>query len=296
MPKSLPDNIFARAEEEPLVLTGPPTRLAGQLELRNPGSTRLVLRGAGFRDPSGTLLARQQQHPIPPLVLRPEQGRSVPLSIALDTNTPPGEYQIELNLAGQSRPVLLHVTEAFSLTLRPGSIVVSNQPGQAQRKRIFVTNTGNVAFNIGDIGEVDLKDDLARERAIRIAVEPWSDRADVDIEKIIVAVLQEVHRREEPVGRLVVHIAGQVGEVKPGESIAIDIDITVPEGLPRSSRYRGRAALLTQDLEIIVVPSGGPVESQPHDQPKEEPAKVEQKPRSRSRKTTRNKSEKSSDH
>lgn len=293
MPKSSPSNIFAAPEDEPLVLTGPPARLAGRLELRNPGSTRLVLRDAGIRDPSGVLFAGQQQRAISPLVLRPEQGRSVRLALTLDTTTPPGEYQVELDLAGQSRPAVLHITEVFSLTLRPSTIVVSNQPGQAQRKRVVVTNTGNVAFTIGDFGEVELKDDLAWERAIRIAIEPWSSRPEVDIEKIVVAVLQEVRRRDEPAGSLVVSNAGSIGEVKPGETVVVDLDITVPEGLSRSSRYRGRAPLLTQDLEIVVVPSGATPEGELPTPAADEPTEAVKKPRARSRSSAKKQSKNS---
>ena len=291
MQAPLPDNIFTAPEDEPLVLTGPPARLAGRLELHNPGSDRLVLRHAGLKDPSGKLFARQMFGALPTLVLRPEQGRSVPLSVAVDPTTPPGEYQVELDVAGQTRPVVLHVTEAFTLTLRPSTLVVANRPGQAQRKRVVVTNTGNVAFTVGDIGEVDLKDDLAWERAIRIAVEPWPDRDKVDIEKIVVAVLEEVRRRDERLGSLMMRLSGGPVEVRPGETAAIDLDITAPEGLPGSGRYRGRAALLTQDLEIVVVSSGAPLEAELPEPTEEEPAETGKKPRARSKKTPRDQSE-----
>jgi hypothetical protein len=205
----------------------------------------------------------------------------------VDPTTRPGEYQVELELAGQTRPVVLHVTEVFSLTLRPGSIVVANQPGHTQRKRIVVTNTGNVTLAISDIGEVDLKDDLAWERAIRIAVETGANRPEEEIEKLVVAVLQEVRQRDEPVGSLVVRIPGGPVEVKPGETAAIDLDITLAEGLPHGSRYRGRAPLLTQDLDIVVVPSAAPVEGKPPPPPAEEQAETGKKPRARSRKTSK---------
>lgn len=284
MPGLLPNSIFLAPEDEPLVLTGPPTRLAGRLALRNPGTTRLVVRDAGFSDPSGILFAGPMQRALPPLVLRPDQGRSIPLSFALDPTTPPGEYRVELNLAGESRPAVLHVTEVFSLTLRPGSFVVTNEPNLIQQKRIVVTNTGNVAFTIGDIGEVELKDDLAWERAIRIAVEPWSDQAGVDIEKLVVAVLDEVRRREELTGTLMVSIMGDPVEVRPGETATVDLEITLPEGLPRSSRYRGKAPLLTQNLEFVVVSSGEPHVDEPPSSPQEEPADTEKKPRPKPKK------------
>ena len=307
MPDSLPKPIFAAPEAEPLILTGPPARLAGRLELLNPGSDNLVVRGAGLNDPSGKLFARQFRRALPTLVLRPDQRRTVPLSVAIDPTTPPGEYRVELEMGGQSRPAVLHVTEVFSLSLRPSSLVVANQPGRAQRKRVVITNTGNVAFTVGDPGEVDLKDDLAWERAIRLAVEPWSGRAEVDVEKLVVAVLEEVRRRDERAGSLVVRLPGGPVEVRPGETAALDLEITLSEGLSRSSRYRGRAPLLTQDLEIVVVSSGAALEGPRMEEvllegaamegaamegalpepPAHEPGEAVKKPRTRSSKSTR---------
>ena len=299
MQEPLPNTLFAAPEAEPLVLTGPPAMLSGRLELRNPGSDNLVLRGAGLNDPSGKLFALRR--PLPTLVLRPDQRRTVPLAVAVDPATPPGEYWVELDLAGETRPAVLQVTEVFSLSLRPSSIVVTNRPGLVQRKRIVVSNTGNVAFTIGDIGEVDLKDDLAWERAIRIAVEPWSDRDEVDIEKIVVAVLEEVRRRDKRAGNLVVSLPGGPVEVNPGETAALDLEIIVAEGLARRSRYRGRAPLLTHDLEIVVVSSGASIESallegltsegEPPAPAPEEVAETGKKPRTRARKARQNRSE-----
>jgi hypothetical protein len=264
-------NIFVSPEEEVLVLTGPPARLTGRLELRNPSSKRLALRNAALVDPSGTLFTRQLKQALPPVVLRPDQGRVVLLAVTVNSSTPPGEYRVELNVEGQSRPAILHVTEVFSFTVRPSSIVVQNQSGKAQQKRIVVTNTGNIPLSFGDIGEVDLRDDLTWERAIRIAIEPGSERAPADNEKLVVAVLQEIRRREERIGSLIVRIVGGPVDVQPGETTSIDLDITIPEGLPRS-RYRGRAPLLTRDLEILVVPSDSL-------SGKSEPAETPKKPR-----------------
>jgi hypothetical protein len=258
MSEPIPFDIVAAPEDEPLVLSGPPGDLTGRVALHNPGDVNLVLRDAGLKDPSGVLTILPLRHTLPALVLRPDQGRVVPLRAAVDPATPPGEYHATLELAGRSRPAVLHVVEVFDLTIRPQSLVVVNRPGRAQRKRVVVTNRGNVTFSIGDLGDVELKDDMIWERAVRVAVEPWAGREDFKIEELVVAVLRVARDEAFRVGCLSVRsLAGQV-DVAPGETAAIDLEITLREALPSNGRYRGRAALLTQDLELVVVSSSEP--------------------------------------
>jgi len=260
VPEPISYDIIAAPEDEPLVLIGPPKELTGRVELYNPGNVNVVIREAGLNDPRGVLIGQPFHHALPPLVLHPDQGRSLPLSVAVDKKTPPGVYHVDLVLAGRSRSAVLNVTEVFDLTVQPQSIVVLNRPGLAQRKQLIVTNEGNVAFAIGDIGDVDLKDDMIWDRTARVAVEQWGDRANENIEELIVAVIRIAREDAYRTGILSVHnLSGKV-EVMPGEMANIDLEITLREELPHNSRYRGLTPILTKDLEIIVVSSGGPVE------------------------------------
>ena len=172
MTKSVPHNIIVTPEDEPLVLTGPPSLLAGEVELFNSSDVDVVLRDVALLDTGGVLVTLSPRQSLPTVVLRPHQGRRVPLSIAVDPTTPPGDYAVELTVGGDSRPVVLHVTEFFELTVQPEFLVVLNRHGEAQRRRLFVTNDGNVTFAIGDIGEVDLEDDMIAQRSARVALEP----------------------------------------------------------------------------------------------------------------------------
>jgi hypothetical protein len=258
----VPYDIIAGPKDLPLVLAGPPGELTGRVELHNPGDVKFVLRDAGLKDPSGVLTGLPLRHTLPTLVLRPNQARTVPLTVAVASTTPPGVYHAELDLGGQSRPVVLHVLEVFDLTVQPDSIVVMNSPGNAQRKQLIVTNDGNVAFAVGDIGSVDLIDDMIWDRAARLAIELRTGKADLDIEELVVAVFRVLREEARRPGSLLVrNLAGKV-DVAPGETAAIDLDITVLEELPPNSRYRGRAPLLTQDLEFLVVSASSPMEDE----------------------------------
>jgi len=255
--------VVGASEDEPLVLSGPPGEIKGQIQLHNPGDAKVVLRDAGINDPSGVLRLPSARHPLAPFVLRPDQGGSVPLSIAVDPSTPPGDYHVELEVGGRSRQAVLHVHELFDLSVEPRTLVVANQTGSAQAKRLTVRNDGNVAFTIGDPGTVDLRDDMPRDRdVVRLTLEPLLNlnRDNPDLEALVVALLAAAREEPERVGSLAVRTRGGKIDVQPGETKAVELEITLEHELPPNRRYRGRLPILTRDVDVVVVASGGPVQ------------------------------------
>ncbi len=250
-----PLRIVGVSEAEPILLTGPPGRLTGRVHLQNPRAVSLVFREPTLKDPSGVLIGRASRHAVGPVVLRPAQERTVALNLAVDPATPPGDYRAEVELMGQSRPALLRVAEVFDLTIQPDTLVIENRAGRPQHKRVIVTNDGNVPFKVGDLGDVELRDDVIWERDLRLVVQPWI-RQDRDADELCSALLALARERIPPVSQASVRVDGGV-PVRPGETATIDLEITLRDALPATGRFRGRAALLTEDLDIVVVSSGG---------------------------------------
>jgi len=247
---------IATPHDEPLVLAGPPAKLTGQIDLLNPSDVSLVVRDAGFNDPSGVLRAMPGRQSFSPIVVRAHQQHRGPVTISVDPGTPPGEYRAEIELAGGTRPVVLHVTESIDLTVHPQSIVVMNQPGP-QRRRIVVTNEGNVPFAIGDLGDVDLESDVLSERT-RLALEPVTRTSKAEAKELegpALVLLRIAPAEAFREGGLSVRVHGSAITVTPGETVVIDLDIALQVDLPPNSRYRGRTPLLTRDLEFVVVSS-----------------------------------------
>ncbi len=258
MRERLPDyDIVALPADAPIVLSGPPDRLTGRLALHNAGETRVVLRQAALRDVSGALGERPLQHSFHPVVLQPAQGRNMALRLAIDPSTPAGEYHCELEVAGRTRPAVLHVVETFSISVAPSVIVVENRPGEVQRKQLVVTNDGNVGVTVGDVGEVVLEDDLIWCRAGRAAVEPWSEKDDARLEELLVAILKAARDEAYRSENLLVRTVGGEVDLPAGATATVDLDVTVPERLHRNSRYKGVTPLFTEDLIFLVVPARG---------------------------------------
>jgi hypothetical protein len=221
-----PSLVVIGSDDEPLVLSGEPRALTGSLHLHNPGATKVVLRDAGLRDPSGALRLPDARHVLRPIVLRPDQGGSVPLSVAVHPTTPPGEYQAELEVAGRVRTVVLQVAETVDVSVEPSALVIANRPGIAQTKRLVVVNEGNVPVSIGEPVEVEL-------------------RHDVPLALV---------RREEQVGTVEARAKAPV-HLPPGETATIELALTLVEAPPATRRYRGRLPVVTGDVDVVVLAS-----------------------------------------
>jgi hypothetical protein len=73
---------------------------------------------------------------IRPGIIRPGMNRPVSVSLSLDPYTPPGEYQAEVDVAGQPQAVVILVTEKVSLRVSPSELVIENLPGQKVSKQV----------------------------------------------------------------------------------------------------------------------------------------------------------------
>jgi hypothetical protein len=256
-----PSLVVVSPENEPLVLAGPPKELSGRIDLHNAGDAKVVLRDAGLTDHSGLLRLPTERHTIETLVLRPDERGSLPLELAIDPTTPPGEYHAELDVGGRSRRVVLQVVEVVDLTVEPRSLVIENRRGAAQRKRLLVRNDGNVPFAVGDPVTVDLREDRPRDRGLRVALEPLVRRTKPDLDELVVALLA-VAREEERLGSVEARADAQV-EVRPGETAALELELTLIDELPATRRYRGRLPVVTRDVDVIVLVSGPAAEEPP---------------------------------
>jgi hypothetical protein len=266
----LPDyDIVATPESMPIVLVGSPQRLIGRVDLHNPGESTVVLRHARLSGLAGA----DHDHALPTVVLRGSQARAVPLNMTVDPAIPPGEYHCELQVGGRTRPAIVHIVEDVDLTLAPQVMIVENVPDEKQHKQLIVRNDGNVVLTVGEIGRLELEDDLIWCHLGRTALGPLAEREEVDINDFITAIVKAGAEEGRRTGSLVVHNASGTVEVEPGTSAAIDLEITVPDGLHRNSRYRGITPLYTEDLVFVVVPSRRAAPDAKHEPAQRAPAK-----------------------
>ncbi|MBW3579195.1 MAG: hypothetical protein KY462_15960 [Actinobacteria bacterium] len=248
-------------EQTPLVFRGPPRRLRGRLPVANTGQRRGVLREAVLQG-SPELLGDEQRvcYRLGATVLRPEQRSEVGVALTLNPATRPGEYQLEVEVGGEVRPVVVQVLEELRLSVSPAQLVVENRPGEVQTKRVVVDNRGNVDLTIGAVGDAVLNDELFECRALRRALRELTDEDaeaegnSIDLDAVLTKVAHASQHVLDRANHLRVRNASGRTVIEPGRWATIDLEIEVPDTLSQHTRYWGTVPIYTHDLAFVVVP------------------------------------------
>ena len=238
----------------PLVLTGPPDDVHGQLHVHNPGDGKRVVRKpmvkVGAHAELDHVMPTDRTLPLRRIVVRPGQSRAVRLSLALDPRTPPGTYQAQLEVDGDVRDVVLHVTEAVSLRIDPGELVLPSRAGQSFDKRVVFSNEGNVPVPVRPVGAVVVDDELAHCRALRGALADVGETMQ-RLDDFVVALGRRYAGIYAP---LIVRVKNEAVEVNPGESVAVGLTISLPDKLDSRCRYSASIPISTSTLQLAIVP------------------------------------------
>jgi hypothetical protein len=259
MPQPAPRVTLIQDASRPLVLVGPPRDVRGELTLQNASDEKVIVRQPVMR--LGSAAARRGKHAraaqprqsmltLRRMIVRARQARQVPIALALDSTTPPGTYEAELDVDGELRHVVVHVIEDLSFSMAPAALIIPNRPGERIPKRVVFTNTGNVAISVKPVGPVVLDEELVHCRALRGAL------ADVgatlkNLDDFIVAL---GHRYHDLYEARVLKVQNEKTTIEPGDTKAVDLTITLPDKLDSRARYTGLAPVSTQSLTFTVVP------------------------------------------
>lgn len=243
-------------DQPSLVLVGPPGRLRGEIHVRNPGTRKLVVRDPTVRTRAASLVAltgkaNEATWHLRRVVLRPGQARRVPLALELDPRTPPGEYDVELDLVGVRQPFRLIVTEHADVSLEPDEIVIENRPGETIERTVVVTNLGNLPISVPKIGSIGLDDELGHCRALRATLKDDGDQI-ASLDELIKSLSKHYKALYDP---LVLRIQNDSVTIAPGAMQSIALSLELPDELIPTARYLAVAPIATRSLHFTIVPS-----------------------------------------
>jgi hypothetical protein len=244
--------IVPRPDQE-VILVGMRSQLRGRVTLHNEGERRRTIR-RGRVNRVGELVTPEMQHECTIGSGRVAAGATVTADVlfALPPSTPPGEFAAEIEINHVTINAKVVVTEVVSLELFPSRFVIENRP-EIIRKRLTVSNTGNVPLTIGEVGPIALDDELLDCRTLRGAIKDLTS-AEVSLEQIAGAVSRHANAALENAGILRVHNASGTQTVQSGATAIVDLEIRIPEHLDRHTRYFGFAPIYTENLSFLIVP------------------------------------------
>lgn len=225
---------------QPLSLRGAPRslRLFGPLP---PGLSdcRIVLPGS-LSNGGQTTSVRAQ------VLRRPQGVRDVRAS--LPPHTPPGEYEAQLEMNGESHPIALSIEPSIRLHATPVRAVLEAEPGNAAEQKVTLVNQGNVAIKIAATIAIDLHDERGLEEAFASTWRQGSNDPQDLLRHFIMSL------RAGDGGLLKLRIDG-AAELPPGAEQTLTLTANLPEKLKPGHSYYGEAPLgpLRYPIDVKVV-------------------------------------------
>src|SRR5215472_7451144 len=141
---------LAVSDEAHLHFSGPPQGLRGSIPLVNTGSEKQKITSISVDSEKllGAARLPLREMPFYARLYGGEQA-SVPATLVLDAQTPPGAYGLELRVGERTMAATAHVSEVVDLRLDPSQITILVGSDTSYTRTLVVENAGNVPLPTG---------------------------------------------------------------------------------------------------------------------------------------------------
>ncbi len=235
-----------------VALSGPTEALRLPLAVRNTSGDPIQLAEASLSEVrhvgSKTSL---RVEPVPVQISLAANGVTrAQVRLRLAASTPPGRYEGQVELAGQSRSLTIDILPQVKLNIRPDAVVLDAADGSQQSVAVGFDNRGNVPLTIDLAGAYPLGEE--------IAIAPDRLKGEAIAGGSMAAIFDRVIGREpapalRSFGVLDLRMPDGPIVLQPGETGAAKVAVKLPGNLSPTARYHLFAPLYAADLHIIIV-------------------------------------------
>jgi hypothetical protein len=230
----------------PLLFSGPPHNLTGEISLVNPGQEKEKLRSVGVRSASLKGAASLPLDEMPFFAkLYPGQQARVSGTMVVHHATPPGSYPFELTLGNQTLAAIANVEEVIDLRLQPGQItLLAGGPGPYTRTFI-AENKGNVDLATGAQCEAPIFDSYDIPTALLIGLHEADKSSIQTMVKEVLLKWSEIQA-----GMLITKRDSII--LHAGQKKMVDLSFELPHGLKPLRHYRSSLQLYNASLFVDI--------------------------------------------
>ncbi len=229
-----------------LHFSGPPKGLTGLIPLVNSGPEKQKIRSIAVSSDKLLGPARLPLHEIP-FYARLYGGDqvSVPATLVLDAQTPPGMYDLELTVGARTLAATAYVSEVVDLRLDPAQITILAGSASSYTRTLVVENAGNVALPTGAQCDAPIFDSFDLASTFLIGLNK-GDRESA--ESMAKSFLNEW--ADLKAGTLVTKRKAMV--LAPGQKLAVDVEFQLPADLKPLRHYRANLQLYNATLSVDI--------------------------------------------
>ena len=237
---------FAGPDDTRLVFHGPPQRLTGTIPLINTSTDKQKLRklvvDAG--ELQGVAQLPLREFPFSARLYPGEQA-SVPGIIALDPQTPPGTYEIEVTLGDKSLPATVYVTEVVDFQIEPTELTILAGSAKSYTRKFIFQNLGNTDIQTGGRCEAPLFDSFDMLSSFLMGLHKADKSCAEDMVRGFLSEWAEVQA-----GTMV--MTRESMTLRPGDKVVVDVEFHLPPDLKPFRSYRANMQLYNATLAAVI--------------------------------------------
>lgn len=229
-----------------LDFSGPPRALTGYIPLVNNSPEKQKVRSVSVN--SGKLMGAAglplREIPFYARLYGGDQV-NVPATIALDAQTPPGSYDLELTVGNRTLPATAHVTEVVDLRIDPEQITILAGADRSYTRKLVVENAGNVPLPTGPQCEAPLFDSFDLVSTFLVGLNKGDRKSAESMAK---AFLNEW--ADLKAGTLISKRKAMV--LTPGQKIAVDVVFELKGDLKPLHHYQANLQLYNATVAVDI--------------------------------------------
>ena len=218
------------SKEDVIILSGPPSSLNGLVTFHNESDEKILVRDLMVH-------THKNQDVVLPVgvILQPREVKAHLITYSMDPHTPPGRYEMTVQLGKTRKKVLMVVHESMHIQLSPRKMVLNGiEGGQVHEKEVLFSNMGNIDLFVPSIrhGTIQDRDITCRNLGLALRTD-----AEEGVEKTLDVFTRGIKKDLSDFVKISIKEAGEV--VKPGQAILLHIAMTVPKVLKKNYNYEG---------------------------------------------------------
>lgn len=227
-----------------IILSGPPTSLTGPVVLQNSTDEQIFIRDLPMMNAQNNTTA----FPVH-TTLQPGEIKSKNIYYSMDPSTPPGTYEMNLQIGDSKRNVKIIVHENLLVQISPQQVVLEGiDAGYQHTKQILFTNKGNIALTIPNIKHNTLTD---MDLICRNLSQAIRSNGDEGIQKTLDAFTKGLKKDITDWVDISITEAGQV--VEPGKTILLHLNITLPNDINKNFHYTGEIRMFDKSIRYTAI-------------------------------------------
>jgi len=237
---------LAGPEGTRLQFSGPPGSLTGTIPLVNSGAEKQKVRSVAVKSDQllGAARLPLQEFPFYARLYGGEQA-SIPATLALDPQTPPGSYDFEVTVGTRTLPATAHVSEVVDLRLDPTEITILAGSATSYTRTLVVENAGNVPLPTGAQCDAPIFDSFDLVSTFLIGLNKGDRQSASSMAK---AFLNEW--ADLKAGTLVSKRKPMT--IAPGQKLTADVEFQLPTDLKPLRHYRASLQLYNATLSVDI--------------------------------------------